>query len=292
MANFGVPKVGKTHMGMGATSSEVRLPDKVTLDGATPGEILIPAKPLSIALANFDREAGTVIGNLEPGIDIISEDFFEDEDGELLIPVMMGPADFQKLFARLEAFVKDAENEGTNLIIVDGGTIIWEEVREWKLPKEVPTNAGQHSGPQPSQYNTSNTTMRTGVMQRLYGARAHTLITREAGPIWISASETMKDANGKQMNRPDGWNKTGHYIDLDMELQLIESAMGTKRVAVPRMPVLTTAILGRVINAPTFSKMFELNYRRPLLLPEDAEEYTKALKEEGDLSYGEAPTND
>jgi hypothetical protein len=287
---WGPPKVGKSYLGLNARSSEVRLPDSMEgFDFKKAGKVLIPSKPLSVAYANFDREAGTVLKDLQGEIDIITEDFYLDDEGELIIPVLMKPADFLLLFEKFAEFLGDAEKAEVDLVFVDGGSIIWEEVREWLLPKEDPDKAGGHSGPQPSQYNTSNTTMRASIMQRLHGVKAHTIISREAGTVWKSASETLKDANGNQVLRPDGWNKTGHYIDLDVQMKLIETNMGATRVAIPAGTALIPSILGRTIEEPSFAKLFEANYRRPLILRADVDEYQAAVAEHGELSYGVTP---
>ncbi len=159
---WGVGKTGKSHIGLDARTSEVRKPDIMDdFNRTDKGEVLIPSKPIPVAYANFDRDAASVLQNLPEDVDIITEDFFLDDLGELLVSVLMNSADFDKLFNLYAEFIKDSVSDGIELIHVDGGTILWEDMRMWKLPAPVDPGTGEAPGYQPKQYATPNIGMRT-----------------------------------------------------------------------------------------------------------------------------------
>lgn len=284
---WGPGKTGKTHLGLNARTSEIRKPDVVEgFQVKQKGEVIIPSKPLRVAHANFDRAATTVIDNLDDDIEFLQEELYTDEEGELLIPVVMSDNDFIKLFARFEEFIEDAVAWGAEMVVVDGGTVVWEDARHWKLP-----NTDDDQGIPPKAYANANTTMRARVMQRLHGLKAHTVITCEAREVWASAREPSKDDQGNVLLKPDGWNKTGHYVDLDVRMRWAQKRSPSgdlinQRIAVPTEVALRPEILGREFPNPTFEQLFRANYRHPLLKLEDLDEYRQALKGFGRVSIG------
>lgn len=275
---WGPGKSGKSYLALSARTSEVRTKDKVeNFKVVERGSVVIPSKPLSIAYANFDRDAATVYKDLNPDIQIIEEEFYQ-QNGELIIPVFMKPADFEQMFQRLHRFIDEAEAAGVELFVLDGGTVIWEEVREWKLPKGEVLEGKERAGVRPAQYNSSNTTMRTRVMQRLYGMQNHTICIREASEVWQSAGEKAYEADGSVKMKADGWNKTGHYIDLDVQMRLIQEG----RTATPREVSLSPGILDKPISSPSFAKLYGAVFGRPLLKEEDQETWDRDRE---DLSW-------
>ncbi len=285
---WGPGKVGKTHLTLSAESTEIRKPDTVNdkFEVTARGETLIPPRRLSVAYANFDREASTVISNLEDGFSIVTEDFYLDENGALLVALAMLPSDFIKLFARLKAFIADALEDEVDLLVVDGATVIWENVREWKLPKgEI--EAGEVKGVAPKQYATSNTAMRNEIMSHIRSAPIHTILTRESAQVWDSASAPRTDATGEIVLRPDGWNKTSHYVDMDVQMVLRSDAMGRKRIGIPNI-ALKPAVIGAEIEDPTFEELFRRNFGHPLVLRQDIDAYRSAQEEYGSVSTGSA----
>ena len=284
-------KAGKTHLALSAESTQIRKPDVMDdFEIKEYGETLIYPRPLRTAYANFDREVESVLGNLDAGFDIVAEDFYRDKDGNLLVPIMMMPADFIALFKRFAEFINDAVSDEMHLVVVDGGTAIWEDVREWKLPRGKQESGEENVGIAPKQYATSNTAMRNEIMVQLRSSQIHTIITREAAAVWKSASETLTDAQGNEVMRPDGWNKTSHFIDMDVQIKLKTSAIGVERVGIPNI-ALKPAVLGAEILDPTFEELFRRNYAQPLVLHQDVDEYLRAIEEYGSVSTGPVPSD-
>jgi hypothetical protein len=281
MAAWAKAKMGKSDLGLRARTSEVRLP---TADfSGDAGEIVIPSKPLVIAYANFDRDPASVVGNLPEDVEIITEDFYLDENGDpLLMPTVK---EFQKMLKRLHEFMAEAVEAGCNLFFLEGGTIIWEDIREGTLPNPAGTTPEGEAHHLPRQYGPSNKEMRGQVMQRLYGLPMHTYLTTEAGVQWSSASKPDKDPEtGEDKLRLDGWAKTENYSDCLINLRIVQRSKGMTREAIPTVALRPT-ILGKNFPNPSFALLYKLNLGAPLLLPEDRTGFLKLEAEHGSLSY-------
>jgi hypothetical protein len=288
---WGAGKVGKTDLALRARTDAMALPGEKDEDNpfakVEHGEIVIPSKPLSIAFANFDRAATTVYNNLPEDVQVFEEVFYQDEAGEQLVPVGMEDADFDRLILRLDQFLVDARDAGMDLAFIDGGTIIWEYIRRWRLPPPSPQKDGG-MGNQPSEYAASNSTMRT-VMQRFYAAPFHTIVSMEDREKWSSARAPDKDASGNSVMIPDGWNKTERYMDMAARIALVDRnrtdgpGVEKKRVATVGMSIKAETI-GRELIDPSFAGLYHMAYPHPLLKTEDVEEYHKLVEKHGPLT--------
>lgn len=290
MGTWSPPKMRKTSLGLRATSSEIRLPGKMNADftEAEPGQVLLPAKPLTIAFANFDRDARTVIADIPGDFDILEERLFEGEDGEPL--VLGGPAAYQKIIDRFLDFTREVEKSGEfDLMVVDGGTILWENVRAVLLDSVAPAGKTPEGEARhlPRQYGPSNKYMREQVMQRLYNLPMHTLITRESRERWAGQNEPLKDPTevGGVALQSDGWGKTGHYLDLDLQMRMIknpgeaELPLGVIHMAIK------AATIGTTVRHPTFSKLYTLMYGRPLLKRGDEQRFAELQQQHPKLTW-------
>lgn len=278
----GPAKVGKTDMALRARTHEVRTPDKMKgFDVVSKGEVVIPSKPLAIAFANFDRDARSVFANLPADSDITEEDFYLDSDGftpliALDVPTMV------RLLERLDEFLNDAEPT-SDLVMVDGGTILWDDVRSVRMAGILP--GGKDGDGQarhlPRQYAPANEKMRNDIMQRIYNLNCHTYLTQEVRAVWLSQNETMKGADGKEVVTFDGWNKTGHYVDIHGLMRIAAFAEGTKRVFKAPEVHVNIAQLGVDVKDPSFAGLYKAAYGLPLLKKEDRELFDKLEEEHG-----------
>lgn len=292
-AGWGVPKVGKTHIGLGATSHEVRLPGAIP-EGAgpfakpEPGEIVIPSKPLLVAHANFDRPADTVEDNLPSGYQYVEERFFEDEDGnQIWVP---DDAQIERLIIRLNSFIRDASGE-CDMFVLDGATIIWDDVRHVRLGEPAgkdPDGGVKHL---PRQYGVANAEMRASVMQAIYSADFNSWLTMEAGEKWSGQNKPDVDAFGNAILRMDGWNRSGHYCDTIGQVKFVELADGNggmkwTRQYIPGPGSIRATMIGQVITDPTFREIYKRAFPNvPLLKREDRELYAKLVAEHGPLMW-------
>lgn len=281
IGEWGPGKMGKSHLALAARTSEVRLQKMGADFKAEVLEVTMPSKPMPIAYANFDREAHTVYSNLPADIDIIEEKFFEDLNGMPIIAP--NETMLAALVARFKDFLADSIADGRELIFVDGGTIVWQDVRFAKLENVAP--GGKDGDGQerhvPRQYGPANATMRHEIMRPLYSAKAHTIISREAGERWASQNESVKDPGevGGVALRPDGWNKTAHLIDLDVQMRTFPGADGkiVRQALIPTTAI-KASLLGKTYLEPTFAKLYTLTFGVPLLLRADIPEFL-ALEE-------------
>lgn len=286
LALAGVGKVGKSHLGLSARTHEIREPDSVDAKfKRTPGAILIPSKPLSVAYANFDRPVDTVLDNLPEDSHFYEEIFYLNDDGEVLHPLELKEADFQKLYLKLDEFVRSSIQAGFDLCHIDGGTIIWEHVRRWRLPpppKDKDSNV-------PNQYGPANQTMRVW-MQRLYSSQIHSLVSMEARELWQSASGPVVGSSGKPLMKPDGWGKTDHYSDMQVLMELKDRRGSDGSLKPTRVGTISQSLKleleGRTIDNPTYADLFKLNYGHPLLLRSDFDDYNEMLAQHPKLSWG------
>lgn len=282
---WGPPKAGKTDFGLRIRSHEVWLlkpadptnpfSDRVKL------QLLLPSKPLSIAYANFDRTATSVLVNLPPDSDIIEEQFFRDEHGD---PIFMPTKEqLGEQIARLGRFFEDAIHDKMDLLTLDGGTIVWDNVREYRLADIAPGGSDADGQPRllARQYGPANTEMRQSIMQRLHGLPMHTVLTRESGEKWKSQNEVLRDAQGDAVLRADGWNKTGHYVDMDGQFRIIQTPQGGKRVYTPDVSI-RPAQLGRTMDNPSFEHLYRLCYPQvPLIKRADIPLFEQLREEHG-----------
>lgn len=289
LATWGPPKAGKSDLGLRARSHEIRLlgvAPKSDPFNRPVQKVLLPSQPLKIAYANFDRSAATVLANLPSDVDIVEEQFFLDEHGEPLF--MPDKAQLQQLLTRFDAFLVDAQSENVDLIVLDGGTIVWDNVRELRLSGLTPEGETPGGEPRllPRQYAPANHEMRVSVMQRLYGARAHTYLTRESGEKWSGQNSVLRDANGDPVLRADGWNKTGHYADMDGLFKLVTTPQGPARWYTPDVSIRPT-LLGSTQTDPTFATLYKACYTTvPLLRREDIPAFERLKAQHGaDLSW-------
>lgn len=296
VGTWGPPKSRKSSFALRARTHMISLPGQ-SIPGETkfdpptyePGELLIPSKPLTIAYANFDRSAHTVYKDITLGANIIEERLYEMEDGTPL--ALGGPTDYQRLTDRFLTFVEDMMkmDEPPHLIFVDGGTILWENVRGVLLDTVAPGGKTPEGDPRhlPRQYGPSNKYMREQIMKRLYNMQLHTVISRESSERWAGQNEPLKDPNepGGVALRADGWNKTGHYVDVDLQMRMITNpGQAEIPTAVCHLSIVP-GMIGTTIRNPTFASVYELVTRMPLLLPEDRETYRLARAEHGKLIH-------
>lgn len=280
---WGEGKAGKTDLGLRARTHAIHAPGKPSASGfgTDPGELLIPSKPLSIAYANFDRDPATVVVNLPDDVEIVEEPLYLDANGEPFIYV--GPLEVEQILKKLEAFFDEVDGVA-DLVVLDGATIVWEDVRTVKLGPPAGTTPEGEAHHLPRQYGPANAEMRSRVMQRFYGLRAHTYITHEASEKWASASGPQLDAQGNAVLRMDGWNKTKHYIDVGGQMKLAkvagDAAGQTKaeRRFICDLSV-NAAMIGRTISNPSFAGLYQATYPRvPLLKREDRERFDELQK--------------
>lgn len=290
---WGEPKMGKTHLGLGAEThalyKRVKVGEKANPFGGgaiveyTKGELLLPSRPMLIGYANFDRDPTTVLQNLEPGFQIAQEVFYADPEGNPYIaPTKMEQAE---RMGRFQKFLDDCIAAGVDLFQLDGGTIAWESVREMRLPavQSGKTPEGEPSW-LPRQYAEANTEMRGTVMQRMYGLAVHTVLTTEAGQVWDSASKPVEDLTepGGAKLRPDSWNKTDHYEDASLQMRYAERAEGRRQEA-RYTACIRPPKVGTFIANPTFGKVFADIYPDvPLLKKEDRAAFEELKKDNPD----------
>lgn len=280
VGTWGPAKTRKTSLGLRAKTSEVRTSSVYEpVNPLNPfevrkvisqGQVLIPSRPLRIALANFDRKADTVLKDIEHDFDIIEESLYELPDGA---PASLAnAAEYQAMIDRFLEFIADVRGD-VDLIVCDGGTILWENVRGVLLESQAPAGKTPEGDARhlPRQYAPANKYMRESIMKTLYNLPLHTLITREAGERWSGQNSPDLDQNepGGVALRPDGWNKTGHYIDVDLQMRLIKNPGQEEQVTgICHMSILP-GMIGQSIRNPTFSGVYSTTMRLPLLLPED-----------------------
>lgn len=279
------PKMRKTSLGLRATSSEIRLPGKVDVNfEEQPGEVLLPAKPLTIGFANFDRDARTVLADIPGDFDILEERLFEGPEGAPL--VLGGPAAYQAIIDRFLDFCTEVEKANEfDLMVVDGGTILWENVRAVLLDPVAPAGKTPEGDARhlPRQYGPSNKYMREQVMQRLYNLPMHTLITRESRERWAGQNEPLKDDRevGGIALQSDGWGKTGHYLDVDMQMRLV------KNPGQPEMPqgiihmAIKASTIGTTMRDPTFARLYSVMLGRPLIKRGDEQTFLELQQQHG-----------
>ena len=288
---WGEGKSGKTDLGLRARTHEIRAPGKPSASGfgTEPGEVLIPSKPLVIAYANFDRDPATVVVNLPADVEIIEEPLYLDENDEPYAYV--GPVEVDRILKRLDEFFNEVDGV-VDLVVLDGATIIWEDVRTVKLGDPAGTDPDGNPHHLPRQYGPANAEMRSRVMQRFYGLRAHTYVTHEASEKWASASGPVLDASGNAVLRMDGWNKTKHYIDVGGQMKIAQVAgQAAGSVKAERQFIcdlsVNAAMIGQRVANPSFSGLYQRTYPKvPLLKREDREEFDRLQKEhEGKLTW-------
>lgn len=294
---WGTPKEGKSHFGLGARSHEVWLTERVEKGPfefeVKDIELLIPSKALTVAYANFDRDATTVLQNLPPDSYFIEESLYLDPaTGEPYIAP--GLVEREAQLRRLVQFMSDVDEawETVDLFQLDGGTIAWENVRELRLPPPAGKDADGSPHHLPRQYAPANNSMRAEVMQRLYGMKMHTYLTTEAGQQWDSASKPVDDPNekGGARLRPDSWNKTDHYVDASFQLRHRERAATGSAAGglVNQHELMFTecirpTLIGTHIANPTFGKLYKAIFPAvPLLKREDRATFEQLKEKHGD----------
>lgn len=283
VGTWGQQKTRKSSLIVRARTSEVRLPPTVAADfSTTPGEVVMPSRPLRIAYANFDRNADTLWADLQGDEDIIEEEFYEDEEG---VPLSLtGPAQIARVLNRFREFINDLERDkDRDLFGIDGGTIVWEHQRGVHLDPLPPAGKTPEGDPRhlPRQYGPANNAMRQDVMQRVYNMPIHTVITREAGERWAGQNAPMEDPRepGGVALRQDGWNKTGYYVDLDVQMRVVKNDGQPPRHTAIFHTSIRAELIGTEMLNPTFGKLYSAVYHKPLLLPEQVEEFNRLMGE-------------
>lgn len=291
---WGKPKTGKTHIGLGARSDEVYLSipadPKDPFAQPTKGDVFIPSKPLLVAHANFDRPADTVLENLPQDYDYIEERFYLDDDGnELVIPT---DADIVRLLQRLREFISDMSG-WADMFVLDGGTIIWDDVRTIRLGEPAGKDPDGGTKHLPRQYGPANSEMRHTVMQILYQGNFHSWLTLEAGEKWSGQNKPDVDEFGNPVMRLDGWNRTGYYSDLIGQVRLVELRNTRNELEWTRQYIIgeesiKTELIGRTFNKPTFAQIYHQTVPGvPFLRREDKERFAELYAEHGStLAWG------
>jgi len=283
---FGAGKSGKTHLGLGARTHAVYAAetDPRTFE-VQKGELLIPSRPLTVAYANFDRDADTVLINLPEDFSIIEEKLYLDGQGEdAQIMVFPTEGELDRLMDRFAQFLADVEADVKNGVVhlcqVDGGTPLWDNIRDTMLNAVKPAGKTPEGEPRhlARQYGPPNNKIRSVVMQRLYSMPCHTYLTLESRDRWTGQNDKALDAQKNVIQDPDGWSKTEYYVDMFTEMKIRESinpltgSAQKERVAIPVRSV-SVGSIGATYRAPTYAGLYRAAFSRPLLVPDDYAAY-------------------